>query len=103
MVNMVVKVVVVAIVIISLVRPDESTASTERSAIVLCKEGSIWVPTRIMRPRYQRFLSKPLRSVPLVESLSREVSGIYVLLLLLSGNMELNTGPSDQLTGSCCK
>lgn len=78
---------VVFVVFLSFVDPDESTA------IVLLKGDSIWVPTRVKRPRHQRFFSKPHRSVSSVETLSREVSGIFVLLLLLSGDVELNPGP----------
>ena len=97
------KVIVVAIVILlCFVCSDESTASSTRATVVLFKAGSIRVPTRVKRPRHQRFLSEPLRSVPPVESLSREVSGIFVPLLLLSGDVELNPGPSDQQVNCIC-
>ena len=95
-VSVVIVATVVAVVIFfSTVDSDKSNASFTTSAVVLFQGESIWVPTRVKHPHHQRFLSKPLRSVPSVETLSREVSGMFVLLLLISGDVELNPGPSE--------
>ena len=67
--------VVAVVIFFSSVDSDKSNASFTTSAVVLFKGESIWVPTRVKRPRHQRFVSKPRRSVPSVETLSREVSG----------------------------
>ena len=100
MIVMIVVIVVALVIFFSSVDSEKSTASFTTSAVVLFKGESIWVPTRVKRPRHQRFLSKPLRSAPAVETLSRDVSGMFVLLLLISGDVELNPGPSEETRSS---
>ena len=46
------------------------------------------------------FFSKPLRSASSLKSQSYSVSGILVLIYLLSGDVELNPGPSGKTLDS---
>ena len=53
-------------------------------------------------PRHKRLLSKPTLRCPLIQDYSRRGSLIVILLLLLSGDVELNPGPTGNQVKCVC-
>ena len=53
-------------------------------------------------PRHKRFLSKPTLRCPLIQDYSRRGSLTIILLLLLSGDVELNPGPTGNQVKCVC-
>ena len=73
--------------------------------ILLLHSESVWVPTCVRGPRHYRFLRSPLRTrtLPLfVHDLSRRKSTVILLIILLSGDIELNPGPSGNEVKCVC-
>ena len=65
------------------------TTATQVS-FLLSRNGTIWIPTGVRSPRHTPFLSKPtLHCIPISHS-TRQGSLAIMLLLLFSGNVELN-------------
>ena len=64
------------------------------SSIVLSSTQFVHVPTNVKGPRHFRYM-KIQSNVLLFGGLHRRSSSVILLLLLLSGDVELNPGPSD--------
>ena len=85
------KLVFVTIVTIYWIRYAKDPTTT--FSFLHSKSDSIWLSTKVKGTRHKRFLSKPhVPSCLSVDLLGRR-RGIIVLLLLLSGDIEVNPGP----------
>ena len=78
------------VVICCLVRYAED--STTRVSLLLSKDNCIWLSTKVKGPRHKRFFLKPLPPSCLSVDSSHS-GGLTLLLLLLSGDIEVNPGP----------
>ena len=73
-----------------------------QASFLFSKTGSIWIPTRVKGSRHKRFLSKPHHCCVLIQDFSRRGSLVILLLILLSGDVELNPGPANNQVKCVC-
>ena len=86
------KLIVVCLGVRCCILHSDDTAA--RGSFHVSKGGSIWIPMRIKGTRHKRFLSKPTHlSFLSFEDFTRG-GLVFAPLLLLSGNVETNPGPT---------
>ena len=76
--------------------------TASQASFLFSKTGSIWIPTRVKGSRHKWFLSKPHHCCLPIQDFSCRGSPVIVLLILLSGDVELNPGPTNDQVRCVC-
>ena len=88
---------VFATCLVALCCPFHHDTTATRASFLLCRNGTIWIPTRVKNSRHKLTLR-----CPPIQDYTLRVSLVIVLLLLLSGDVELNPGPTGNQVKCVC-